>query len=148
MTDRKSSKSAQAIETARAAQRTLTDALATAKQLKAKSRDAKRRVKVAKKTAKQASKDARAARKAAENARRLYKKAVAHAAKERAKAAKASKREEKIVTPKRTSPSRNQPQSARRKDGGSRRPGPRVWEVGEDPVDAGATTVTESATAS
>jgi hypothetical protein len=147
MTDRKSSKSAQAMEAVRATQRTLNDALATAKQLKAKSRDAKRRVKVAKKAAKKASKDARAARKAAAKARRLYKKAVAHAAKERAKAAKASKREEKIVTPKRTSRSRNHPQSTRRREGGNRRPGRRLWEVGEEPADADGT-VTESATAS
>jgi chromosome segregation ATPase len=143
MTDRKPARPAQAMEAARAAQRTLNDALETAKQLKAKSRDAKRRVKVAKKAAKKASKDARAARKAADKARRQHQKAVARAAKVRAKAAKA-KKEEKIVTPKRTSPSRNHP-SARRGDRASERARRRVWEVGEDAADNGA--VSESATA-
>ena len=136
MTDRKTARPADAMEVARAAQRTLNDALETAKQLKAKSRDAKRRVKIAKKAAKKASKDARAARKAAAKARRQYKKAVAHVAKVRAKAAK-GKKEERIVTPKRTSPSRNHP-AARRGDRASSRPRRRVWEVGEEAADNGA----------
>jgi hypothetical protein len=131
------------MEVARAAQRTLNDALATAKQLKAKSRDAKRRVKVAKKAAKKASKDARDARKAAAKARRSYKKAVARVAKVRAKAAK-GKKDERIVTPKRTSPSRNHPPAARRGDGASARTRRRVWDVAEEAVDNGS----ESAAAS
>jgi len=133
------------MEAARAAQRTLNDALATAKQLKAKSRDAKRRVKVAKKAAKKAGKDARAARKAAEEARRQYKKAVARAAKARTKAAKA-KKEEKIVTPKRTSRPRNRP-PARRRDRVPERAARPAWEVGEDAADNGSST-SESATVS
>ena len=146
MTDGKTVRPAQVMEAARAAQRTLNDALATAKQLKAKSRDAKRRVKVAKKAAKKASKVARAARKTADEARRQYKKAVARVAKVRAKATKAKKKEEKIVTPNRTSPSRNHPGAKRseRAGVGSRR---RVWDVGEDAPDNG-TAVSESATAS
>jgi len=145
MTDRKQARPAEAMEAARAAQRALNDALETAKQLKAKSRDAKRRVKVAKKAAKKASKDARAARKAAEKARRTYKKAVARAAKVRGKAAK-GKNEEKIVTPKRRSPSRNQP-AARRTDRTAAHRRRRVWEVGEDASD-NSRSVSEPATAS
>jgi len=142
MTDGKTVGPSQAMDAARAAQRTLNDALATAKQLKAKSRDAKRRLKVAKKAAKKASKEARAARKAAQEARRQYKKAVARVAKVRAKAAKGSK-EEKIVTPKRTSPSRNHPPARR----ANRRSGARrAWDVGEDAVENGSGS--ESATAS
>jgi seryl-tRNA synthetase len=146
MTDRKPARPAEAMEAARAAERTLNDALASAKQLKAKSREAKRRVKVAKKAAKKASKEARAARDAADEARRQYKKAVARAAKIGAKAAKAKKKDAKIVTPKRTSPSRNHP-TARRSDrtGAGRRR--RVWEVGEDAADNGHA-IAESATAS
>jgi hypothetical protein len=143
MADRKTVRPAQAMEAARVAQRTLNDALEKAKQLKAKSREAKRRVKTAKKTAKQAAKDARAARKAAEKARRQYKKAAARAAKVRSKAAKT---EEKIVTPKRRSPSRNHP-SARKGDRASVRARRRVWEVGEDAGD-NASASAESATAS
>jgi len=124
------------MEAAREAQRTLNDALETAKQLKAKSRDAKRRVKIAKKAAKKATKDARDARKAAAKARRLYKKAVARAAKVRAKAAKA-KKDERIVTPKRTSPSRNHP-AARRGDRASAQTRRRVWEVAEEAADNGS----------
>src|SRR4029434_5875962 len=144
MTDRKTARPAEAMEAARAAQRTLNDALETAKQLKAKSRDAKRRVKVAKKAAKKATKDARAARKAADKARRQYKKAVARASKARAQAAK-SKKEEKIVTPNRRSASRNHPTTKRgdRVSGRARR---RVWEVGEDAADNGSGV--EAATAS
>ena len=145
MTDRKTARPAEAMDAARAAQRTLNDALATAKQLKTKSREAKRRVKAAKKAAKQASKDARAARKAAQEARRQYKKAVARVGKARARAAKRGRKEEKIVTPKRRSPSRNQA-SARRADRASTRPRRRVWEVGEDAAAHGS--VPESATAS
>jgi hypothetical protein len=133
------------MEAARAAQRILNDALETAKQLKAKSRDARRRVKTAKKAAKKASKDARAARKAAGKARRQYKKAVERAAKVRAKAAKGRK-EEKIVTPKRRSPSRNHP-AARRTDRATAKTLRRVGEVGEDAADNGGA-VSESATAS
>jgi len=141
MTDRKTARPAEAMDVARAAQRRLNDALATAKQLKTKSREAKRRVKVAKRAAKQASKAARAARKAAQEARRGYKKAVAHLGKVRAKAAKAGRKEEKIVTPKRRSPSRNHA-PPRRADRTRRR----VWEVGEDGAENGR--VPESATAS
>jgi hypothetical protein len=131
------------MEAARVAQRTLNDALEKAKQLKAKSRGAKRRVKAAKKVAKKAGKDARAARKAAEKARRQYKKAVARVAKVRTKAAK-GKKEEKIVTPKRRSPSRNHAPAQRAdRASGARR---RVWEVGEDAADNGSHS--ESATAS
>ena len=144
MTDRKTAKPAEAMEAARAAERTLNDALATAKQLKAKSRDAKRRVKAAKKVAKKAGKQARAAKKAAEEARRQYKKAVARAAKARAKAAKANK-QERIVTPKRRSPSRNHA-PARRADRASGRRRRRVWDVGEDIPDNGSGS--EAATAS
>jgi hypothetical protein len=132
------------MEAARTAQRTLNDALETAKQLKAKSRDAKRRVKVAKKAAKKASKDARTARKAAAKARRQYKKAVARVAKVRARAAK-GKKEERIVTPKRTSPSRNHP-PARRRDRASAHTRRRVWDVGEEAPDNGSSS--ESAAAS
>ena len=135
MTDRKTARPAAAIESAREAERTLNDALETAKQLKAKSRDAKRRAKVAKKAAKKATKDARAARKAAAAARRLYKKAVARVAKVRAKAAK-GKKEERIVTPKRRSPSRNHP-AARRGDRASAHTR-RVWDVGEEAADNGS----------
>jgi len=66
-------------------------------------------------------------------------------AKVRAKAAKAARKEEKIVTPKRRSPSRNHA-PARRADRASTRPRRRVWEVGEDAADNGS--VPESATAS
>ena len=147
MTDRQTARPAEALEAARAAQRTLNEALATAKQLKAKSREAKRRVKVAKKGAKKASKDARAARKAANEARRDYKKAVARVARVRKKAAK-GKKEEKIVTPKRTSASRNHTPARRgdRASVGNRRRG---WEVGEDATDnASASAASGSATAS
>jgi hypothetical protein len=138
MTDRKTAQPAQMVEAVRAAQRTLNDALETAKQLKAKSRDAKRRMKAAKKASKQASRDARASRKAAEQARHLYKKAVARTSTARAKAAKTAKKEEKIVTPKRTSPSRNHTPSRKRtnRDGGRARR--RAWEVAEDGTDAGS----------
>jgi len=146
MSDRKTAKPAEAMEAARAAQRTLTEALEIAKQLKTKSREAKRRVKAAKKTAKKAAKVARAARKAAEKARRQYKKAVAHVSKVRAKAAKKSKREEKIVTPKRRSAGRDHP-PARRADRASKRARRRVWEVGEDAAGNGSTS-SESPTAS
>jgi hypothetical protein len=129
MADRKTAKPAQAAEAARVAQGKLNDAIETAKQLKAKSRDAKRRVKAAKKAAKQASKAARAARKAVDKASRSYKKAVARAGKQRKKAAKA---ERPIVTPKRSSPSRNHPRSARRRDTSSERPRRRAWEVGDE----------------
>jgi hypothetical protein len=138
MTDRKAAKPAHAMEAARAAQRAFNDAIQNAKQLKTKSRDAKRRVKAAKKTAKQASKVARAARKAAEKARRVYKKALARAAKERKKAAKARKGEEAIVTPKRTSPSRNHPRPARQRDVSSSRARRRTWEIGEGEDSGGA----------
>ena len=131
------------MDAARTAQQTLNDALETEKHLKAKSRDAKRRVKAAKKTAKRAAKDARAARKAANSARRKYKKAVARVAKMRAKAAKG--KEERIVTPKRTSPSRNHP-PARRADRANK-DRQRDWDVGEDAADNGAA-VSGSATAS
>jgi translation initiation factor 2B subunit (eIF-2B alpha/beta/delta family) len=144
MTDRKTARPAEAMEAARAAQRTLNEALETAKQLKTKSRDAKRRVKAAKKAAKKASKVARAARKTADEARRQYKKAVARVAKARAKAANKGKKEEKIVTPKRTSPSRNHP-AARRGDRAGARARRQVWDVGEDAADNGSA---ESATAS
>jgi len=147
MTDRKMPRGPEALEAARAALRTLNDALTTAKQLKAKSRDAKRRVKVAKKAAKQAAKDARRARKAADEAQRIYEKTVARAAKVRAKAAKGHK-EERILTPKRTSPSRNHPPSARRADRGTERPRRRTWEVGEDATDDGNTPLPKPATAS
>jgi len=146
MTDRKTTRPAEAMEAARAAQRALNDALETAKQLKAKSRDAKRRVKIAKKTAKKAGKDARAARKSADEARRQYKKVVARATKVRAKAANA-KKEEKIVTPKRRSPSRNQP-PARRADRVSERARHRVWEVSEEAPDNGVVSESETPTAS
>ena len=134
MTDRNTAKPAQIAEAVRAAQRTLNDAVETAKQLKAKARDAKRRVKIAKKAAKKASKDSRAARKAAEQARRLYKKALARATKDRSKAAKAAKKVQRIVTPKHTSRSRNDPQSRRRPEraGARERSRQRSWEVGED----------------
>jgi hypothetical protein len=111
------------MDAAQAAQRTLNDALATAKQLKTKSREAKRRVKAAKKAAKRASKDARAARQAAQEARRQYKKAVARVTKARAKAAKAARKEEKIVTPKRRSPSRNHAPTRRADRAGTARAG-------------------------
>ena len=133
------------MEAARTAQRALNDALETAKQLKAKSRDAKRRVKLAKRTAKKASKVARAARTAAEKARRQYEKAVARVAKARGKAAKGNK-EEKIVTPKRTTPSRNHP-STRRRDRGSERARRQAWDVGED-VTANGRAASETAEAS
>ncbi len=145
MTDRTTARPAEAMEAARAAQRTLNAALETAKQLKAKSRDAKRRVKAAKKVAKKAGKDARTAKKAAQKARRQYKRAVTRAAKAREKAAK-GKKEEKIVTPKRRSPSRNQA-PVRRADRTSERARRRVWEVGEDAADNGSAAA-ESATAS
>ena len=132
------------MDAARAAQRTLNDSLETAKQLKAKSRDAKRRVKVAKKAAKKASKDARAARKAADKARRQYEKAVARVAKVRGKAAK-GKKEEKIVTPKRRSPSRNHP-PARRADRAGAQTRRQVWDVGEEAAENGSES--ESAAAS
>jgi hypothetical protein len=144
MTDRKTARPGEAMDAARAAQRTLNDALATAKQLKAKSRDAKRRVKAAKKTAKKAGKEARAARKAAQKARRQYKKAVARVAKARAKASKAHK-QENILTPKRRSPSRNHA-PARRAERTSKRARRRVWDVGEDAADNGSSS--ESVTAS
>jgi len=134
MTERKTARPGEAAEAARVAQRTLNDALATAKQLKAKSREARRRLKAAKKTAKKAAKDARAARKVAQKARRQYKKAVARVAKARAKAAK---REQTIVTPKRRSPSRNHP-PARRADRTRQRARRRVWDVGEDAADNGS----------
>lgn len=144
MTDRKTARPGEAMEAAREAERTLNDALERAKQLKAKSRDAKRRLKTAKKAAKRAAKDARAARKAAAKARRLYKRAVARVAKARTKAAK-GKKEERIVTPKRTSPSRNHPPARRaeRASAGTRR---RVWEVGEEGTDKRS--ASESAAAS
>jgi len=145
MTDRKTARPGEAMDAARAAQRTLNDALETAKQLKTKSRDAKRRVKAAKKTAKKAAKDARAARKAAQKARRQYKKAVARVAKARARAAK-GKKEQKIVTPKRRSSSRNHA-PAKRADRTSERARRRVWEVEEDAADNGSAAA-ESATAS
>lgn len=145
MTDRKTARPGEAMEAARAAQRTFNDALETAKRLKSKSRDARRRVKAAKKVAKKAAKDARAARKAAQKARRQYKKTVARVAKARAKAAKANK-EEKIVTPKRRSPSRNHA-AARRSDRTRDRGRRRTWEVGEDAADNGSA-VAASATAS
>src|SRR6186997_1907006 len=145
MTERKTARPGEAMDAARAAQRTLNDALATAKQLKTKSREAKRRVKAAKKAAKRASKDARAARQAAQEARRQYKKAVARVTKARAKAAKAARKEEKIVTPKRRSPSRNQGPT-RRADRAGTRARRKVWEVGEDAADNGS--IPESATAS
>ena len=145
MTDRKPARPAEAMDAARAAQRTLNDALATAKQLKTKSREAKRRVKAAKKAAKQAWKDAGGARKPAQEARRQYKKAVSRVAKARARAAKRGRKEQKIVTPKRRSPSRNHA-PARRADRASARPRRRVWDVGEDAADNGS--LPESATAS
>jgi hypothetical protein len=144
MTERNTAKPGEAMEAARAAERTLNDALQTAKQLKAKSRDAKRRVKAAKKLAKKAGKEARAAKKAAQEARRQYKKAVARTAKARAKAAKAGK-QQKIVTPKRRSPSRNDT-PARRADRASQRRRRRQWDVGEDVADNGSGS--EAATAS
>ena len=146
MTDRKTVRPAEAMQAARTAQQTLNDALATAKQLKAKSRDAKRRLKVAKKAAKKAAKGARAARDTADEARRSYKKAVARVAKVRAKAAKRPKDEEKIVTPKRRSPSRNQP-AARRADRAGADTRRRAWDVGEDAA-ADGSAVSESAEAS
>jgi translation initiation factor 2B subunit (eIF-2B alpha/beta/delta family) len=144
MADRKKATPAQIMDVARAAQRTLNDALETAKQLKAKSRDAKRRVKAAKKAAKQATKAARAARKTAAKARRAYKKAVARAAKARKKEAK---EKEAIVTPKRTSPSRNHPRAARQRDRSSERSRRRSWEVGDE-SDDGARARQEAATPS
>jgi len=59
---------------------------------------------------------------------------LARAAKERGKAAKATKEEQRIVTPKRTSRSRNQPQSRRRpqRDGEQKDSPRRSWEVGDD----------------
>jgi hypothetical protein len=134
MTDRKTARPGEAVEAARVAQRTLNDALATAKQLKAKSREARRRLKAAKKTAKKAAKDARAARKVAQKARRQHEKAVARVAKARKKAAK---REQTISTPKRRSPSRNHPH-VRRADRASGRARQQDWEVGEGAADNGA----------
>src|SRR6266850_1393180 len=93
------------IDRQRAAERELTEAVDTAKRLKARARDAKKRVKQAKKASKEASKAARAAKKAAEKARRAYKKTVERASKKRKKAAK---EREPIATPKRTTPSRSE----------------------------------------
>jgi uncharacterized protein with von Willebrand factor type A (vWA) domain len=121
-----------AIDRQRAAERELNEAVDTAKRLKARSRDAKKKVKEAKKAAKEASKAAKAARKTAEKARRAYKKTFARAAKERKKAAK---KRERIATPKRTTPSRNEPRSARGRGRDVERAHGRVWEVGEDAVD-------------
>ena len=120
------------IDRQRAAERELNEALDTAKRLKAKARDAKRRVKGAKKAAKQASKAARAARKAAEEARRAYKKTVERAAKDRKKVAKAR---QPIATPNRTTPSRNAPRSARKRERRVERAGAGVWDVGEESLD-------------
>ncbi len=121
------------IDRQRAAERELTEAVDTAKRLKARARDAKKRVKQAKKAAKEASKAARAARKAAEKARRAYKKTAERASKKRKKAAK---KHEPIATPKRTTPSRNEPRSGRRRERGVERASGGIWEVGEDSVDA------------
>ena len=148
MTDRKAAQPARAVEAVRAAQRTLNEALETAKQLKSKSREAKRRMKVAKKAAKQASRDARAARKAADEARRLYKKAVARAEKEHAKAAKAARNEAKIVTPKRSSPARHQPQARKRSNRRGERSRRAAWDVGEDATEAVSAELPEPATVS
>ena len=120
------------IDKQRAAEREFNDAVDNAKRLKAKSRDAKKKLKQAKKTAKEAAKAARAARKAVERARRAYKKTVERGTKEGKKAAK---KREPIATPKRTTPSRNEPRSARRRERDVERPRGGVWEVGEDSVD-------------
>jgi len=143
MAERKTAGRAEATEAARAAERTLNDAVEKAKQLKAKSREAKRRVKAAKKAAKQASRAARVARKVVEKARRSYRKALARAAKE---VRKVAKREKPIATPKRRTPSRNHPGSARRRDKISEPSQPRTWEVGEDAVDVGGTPGAETPT--
>jgi len=121
------------IDRQRAAEREVTEAVDTAKRLKARARDARKKVKQAKKAAKAAAKAARAARKDAEKARRSYKKTVERAAKEHKKAAK---KNEPIATPKRTTPSRNEPRSARWRERSVERAGSGIWEVGEDSVDA------------
>jgi hypothetical protein len=124
------------IDKQRAAERELNEAVDNAKRLKAKSRDAKQKVKQAKKAAKAAAKAARAARKAAAKARRAYKKTFERVAKESKKASK--KTREVIATPKRTTPSRNEPRSVRRRERGAQRPGGGIWEVGEEPAGAEA----------
>jgi hypothetical protein len=61
--------------------------------------------------------------------------------------AKSTKKEEKIVTPKRTSPSRNHAHPVRRSDRATKRSRRRVWDVGEDAADNG-NPVSDSTTAS
>ena len=102
------------VESVRAAERTLSDAVDRAKQLKAKSREAKKKLKQAKKAARSAAKVARAARKDAQKARRQLKKVAARVEKTQAKRARpkiAAKRararaEPAIVTPRGTSSTR------------------------------------------
>src|SRR5438874_3739239 len=120
-----------AIDAQRAAERELNDAVDNAKRLKVRARDAKKKVKDAKKAAKAASKAARAARKAAEKARRAYKKVVERASKKRKKAAKGRAA---IITPKRTTPSRNEPRSVRTRERRVEGARAAMWDVGEDTV--------------
>ena len=121
------------IDRQRAAEQELKDAVDNAKRLKAKSREAKQKVKQAKKAAKEATKASREAKKAAAKARRAYKKLVARVSKKQKKAAK---EREPIATPKRTTPSRNQPRSMKKRERRIERPGTGagVWEVGEETV--------------
>jgi ABC-type transporter Mla subunit MlaD len=120
-----------AVESVRAAERQLNEAVDHAKQLKAKSRDAKRKMKQAKAAAKQAAKAARKARKAAEQAHHDFRKARERASKQ------SNKRRESTGAdryPEAPVDSRAEEPSARRRSA-STRPGSRIGAVGEETAD-------------